>query len=348
MSGKIFVLDSSDSRWDTFFEKMPVNYKDIYFSRWYYQLEEIAGHGVAKLFVYEDVDNFALYPFLINPVPASYGLSENYFDIETAYGYGGPILTSKDPVFIEGFEDSFLNYCLENNIIAEFIRFHPLIENHTIFKEKIHPEHNRTTVWLDLTKGEDRLWMEDVSSRYRNKIRGCVKNGLTSFESKDFSDFKRLYYETMDRDNANRFYYFGDEYFEKLLQNEKCFVLYIVDKDMQIIAGSILMYSDEYIHYHLGASLSSALPLHPNNMMLWEGAKAGIKFGCKKYHLGGGLTDSADDTLFQFKRGFSKNFADFYIGKRIHNKDIYEKIIAEWETKAGKKAVRLLEYRTET
>jgi hypothetical protein len=43
---------------------------------------------------------------------------------------------------------------------------------------------------------------------------------------------------------------------------------------------------------------------------------------------------------------FSKDVKDFYIGKRIHNKNVYEKLLREWEIEHNRKSEILLEYRT--
>jgi len=53
--------------------------------------------------------------------------------------------------------------------------------------------------------------------------------------------------------------------------------------------------------------------------------------GCKFFHLGGGNTSSEKDSLFIFKSNFSNNLMDFFIGKKIHNQQIYDKILGLWQ-----------------
>ena len=83
----------------------------------------------------------------------------------------------------------------------------------------------------------------------------------------------------------------------------------------------------------------------PNNILLWEAIKYAKREGCKERHLGGGLTDSPEDSLFRFKKKFSSNCKHFYIGKRVHDQKIYEKLIKRWENEHGVKAKMLLQYR---
>lgn len=338
------VLSVVDPKWDELLAMMPYEKQDIYFTSWYYKLEQIEGHGVPKMYTYQDGEKVVLYPFLVNEIPSKYELSE-FYDIETAYGYGGPISNSEDINFLSDFENTFISYCMENKIIAEFIRFHTLIDNYKLFHKNISVLQDRTTVWLDLTRGIDDLWMDGVSPRYRTKIRKAEKLGLFCVESRDYKDFMRLYEMTMSRDNADGFYFWSEDYFKTLMQRDENVILYVKNADNKIIAGNLLMVYGEYIHYHLGCSDTEFLNYNPNNLMIWKAAEYGIQKGCKKYHLGGGLSGAPCDQLFQFKRGFSKERAEFYIGKRVHNREIYDKLISEWEKEKECKAVKLLSYR---
>ena len=50
-------------------------------------------------------------------------LSEVYYDIETPYGYGGPISNTTDSDFIFRSNVKFNDWVKSNNIISEFVRF---------------------------------------------------------------------------------------------------------------------------------------------------------------------------------------------------------------------------------
>lgn len=67
---------------------------------------------------------------------------------------------------------------------------------------------------------------------------------------------------------------------------------------------------------------------------------------CKYFHFGGGVSSDMKDPLFKFKSGFSKENRKFYIGKKIHNQEIYDQIISIWEKNNPNKIdKRLLKYR---
>lgn len=337
------ILDSNSSEWNDYLYKIDENNQDIYYTSDYYKLYEHNGDGKGKLFVYKEDDNIAVYPFMINEIH-SYNLDEKYYDIESAYGYGGPLTNNYDEIFLRNFENEFLKYCSKNKIIAEFIRFHPLIKNQKIFTKNIEVLHNRITVYLDLTKDIDEIWEEDIKSKNRNMIRKAEKNLLTVEESNDFETFKSIYESTMSKVTADIYYYFKDDYYNCIKNSDKYFLLNVKKED-EVIASAIFMIYGEYFHYHLSGSLKEYLKYSPNNLLLWEAIKYGKKKGCKIMHFGGGLTDSLEDRLFKFKSSFSKKNADFYIGKRIHNKKIYELIISKWEKEKNKKATMLLQYK---
>lgn len=338
------LLDCSDKEWDLYLNKLPICTQDIYYMSEYYKMYELNGDGIGKLFVYYDNnEKLAIYPFMMRNIDG-YNLNDKYFDIETAYGYGGPIANCLDSNFIKNFEECFMDYCKKNNIVAEFIRFHPLIKNENIFNSDIEVLHNRITVHLDLVRDIERIWSEDIKSKNRNMIRKAEKNGLSVQESTDFQTFKEIYSSTMDKVHADNYYYFNECYYENIKENSN-YTLLNVKKDDLVIASAVFMGCGDYFHYHLAGSLKEYLKFGPNNLLLWEAIKYAHKKGYKKMHFGGGLNDSLDDNLFKFKRSFSKNTANFYIGKRIHDKGIYNYLINKWQEKHNKKAKILLQYR---
>lgn len=338
------LLDCLDDEWNLYLNKLPAYIQDIYYTSEYYKMYELNEDSKGKIFIYYDNSgNIVFYPFMLSEIEG-YNLSDKYYDIQTAYGYGGPISNCLDGEFMKSFEECFIDYCKKNNIVAEFVRFHPLIKNENVFNDSIEILQNRITVWLDLEKGIEKIWNEDIKSKNRNMIRKAEKSGLHVEESKDFETFIKIYNSTMNKVHADNYYYFDDRYYETI-KNNKNYILFNVKKDNLVIASAIFMGYGEYFHYHLAGSSKEYLKFAPNNLLLWEAIKYATKKGYKKMHFGGGITNSTEDNLFKFKSSFSKEFADFYIGKRIHNKEVYNYLIMKWEEKNNKKAKLLLEYR---
>lgn len=336
------LLCYNSLKWNKYLDFM-LNKKDIYFTNDYYNMYEQNGDGKASLFIYKEENNIAIYPFMLNEIK-KYNLGKKYYDIESAYGYGGPLTNSDDKKFLINFENNFLEYCKKNNVVAEFIRFHPLIKNENIFKKNISVFHNRTTVYLDLNKGIDSIWNEEIKSKNRNMIRKAKKNGLKVEISDDYEEFKKIYSTTMDKVQASNYYYFNERYYEKI-KNSSDYILLNIKKETITIASAIFMKYGDFFHYHLAGSLKEYLKFAPNNLLLWEAIKLACDSGAKYFHFGGGLSDSLEDNLFKFKSGFSNDTADFYIGKRIHNEEIYDYLIKRWEEKNKKHAELFLQYK---
>lgn len=340
---KVTVISGKSKEWDAYISKLDHSRQDIYYTNWYHNLMAEETASVPIMFVCEDLGAVGMYPFLKKPIEG-YDISGSYYDIETAYGYGGPLIEGGDEAFRAGFEAEFLKYCRDENIIAEFIRFHPLLDNENIFKTNIDVLHNRKTVWVDLEQTVDDIWMKQISTKNRNVIRKCEKTGLVVEPSCDYELFVDIYNETMHKVGAGGGYFFSSAYFDEMKNHEHC-VLLMAKKDGEAVAAAIFMMYGEYFHYHLSGSRQQALSLSPNNILLWEAIKYGKAKGCKRMHLGGGLRDDESDTLFRFKSKYSHSYADFYIGKRVHNAYIYRELIKQWEHQTKKKAGILLQYR---
>jgi hypothetical protein len=82
------------------------------------------------------------------------------------------------------------------------------------------------------------------------------------------------------------------------------------------------------MHYHLSGTYSDAMAMAPNNLLLWEAARWGCRNGFTTFHLGGGTSDSPDDSLFRFKSSFSKSGrAEAHQAMRVFDSQKYEYLI---------------------
>lgn len=344
----LLTLGNSEA-WNKYLQQIPAEKRDIYFTPEYYSLYQNYGDGEACCFVFEKDGDIVLYPFLRNPItPLGYHLDKEYYDIQGAYGYNGIIASTYTPDFIKAFWETFDLWCQENSIVAEFSRFHPLLNNQKLASPKMKTFFSRHTVALDLT--DDDIWMHQISSKNRNMIRKAEKEGVTIIESDDYETFRKLYNGTMSDLHAEHFYFFPPEYYSEYKHTFKdesllCLAIY----DGKVIAGSMFMYSDDYAHYHLSARDREYSRYAANNLILWYGIQKAKERGCKWLHFGGGTTGDDNDSLLKFKRDFSKTLGEFWIGKRVHNETIFNEIIQQWQTKypesyAANK-VKLLGYR---
>jgi hypothetical protein len=330
------ILRLSDSKdWKKLLSSLPVQKQDIYYSPEYYSLYEKYGDGKAMCFAFESNGEVALYPFLINSVNGlNYELNEEYYDIQGAYGYNGVISSCDTPAFIKSYYAQFEHFCEENRIIAEFTRFHPLLNNHVFSSGYMDLIHDRDTVFIDLSLSE-----EDIFSGFqkttKKQIRRCTNRyGIQVLKKeKDISyldDLIRIYKETMERVSSARYLRFNASYFKNLLLM-KGTIQYIAQLGNKPIAIITSIMKGNYMHGHLGGASTEHLHLSSYSLLYWEMIRTAKKRGQRFLNLGGGATTEPQDRLIEYKKHFSKRLSPFYIGKKIHSPLIYKEITKQWE-----------------
>lgn len=319
--------------WNQYLDFFQPSATDIYFREEYVSLYETNTEKAVCCVVSEGVQ-MMLFPYLCRTFEFQ---GKEYHDFETAYGYGGPVWNNADDTFKEKTLRFMVEELGKQHYIAGFVRFHPLLQNQEAFETVGRLIADRHTVAINLDQSMDEVWSNEIHSKNRNVIRKAEKAGcifVVDDKYEHLEDFIRLYDSTMDKLSADGFYYFDDDYYKHLVQGiPNSFLGFVKDAEGKIISSAIFMYSGTYGHYHLSGSDKSQLSLSPNNLMLWEAAKELQKRGVKRFHLGGGTTGNEDDSLFLFKRRFSKDTCQFYIGKLVFNKELYNAICAEWEQK---------------
>ena len=327
---KVFTLTQSE-QWDEIVKSFKQH--DVYWLSGYVTAFKIHGDGEPLLIYYEDDDVRGINVVMKRDISADARFAgvipENkYFDFATPYGYGGWIVEggNADSLF-SAYED----WCRNNDIISEFVRFHPVADNR-FYSEKYYdviPLGQTVALKLDTP---ELIWA-NISSKNRNMIRKAEKSGveIKIGDSKEIYEiFTDIYNKTMDHDNADEYYYFKPDFYDSircdLSENAKIFY---ATKDDSVIAASIIIYENGYLNYHLSGSLLEYRNLAPSNLLLYKAAVWGSENGYKTFHLGGGV-GSGEDSLFKFKKAFYRgdDLCRFAIGKKIFIQDKYNELVA--------------------
>ena len=77
-------------------------------------------------------------------------------------------------------------------------------------------------------------------------------------------------------------------------------------------------------YYHFSGSDDTFDDLGQNNLLMSEVMLWAKRQGFSRYHLGGGVSSSQEDSLLRFKSGFSGQRAILYTYGRIHHQSTYE------------------------
>ncbi len=328
MSMEVYTLDQS-SQWDAIVYSF-IDY-DVYWLSGYVKAFKIHGDGEPLLLYYNAGNTRGINVIMKRDVSEDERFTgfigaDEYYDITTVYGYGGWIIEGdkKDDLF-----KSYRLWMLQNGIICEFVRFHPMIRNHLYADAYYNVIEMGEVVHMELSSPEV-IW-SNITSKNRNMIRKALKNGVRIFNGRFpeiFENFRMLYNRTMDKDNAEEYYYFEKEFYDSILEDlSNNAQVFYAEKDGIIIAAAIILTSNKKMSYHLSGSLCDYNSLAPTNLLLYRAALWGYSNGYKTFYLGGGV-GSGEDSLFRFKRAFFKGELNhFYIGKTIYDQEKYDELV---------------------
>lgn len=312
---------------------------DIYFLLDYHELYDFdAARCLA--YVARDGGQTLFYPFRLRTIGriGSSPVPSHLKDIETVYGYSGPIATTASPEFLANAWRGFDTWCRDNGVVAEFVRFHPLLRTERFAAPQLEVISDRHTVTVNLEGDADTLW-QSYSPAHRNKVRKALKLGLVCEEADldhDLPAFMRLYGATMERRQVSAFYHFPWSYYDRMRRTLRANCkLFTVQHAGSMVAGGIFLFVGDTVHYHLSGSRADAQRLAPNNLMLHHVALWAQRQGFRRMHLGGGRSSAPDDALLVFKKGISRLLSVYHIGRRVHDRAQYERLCALWRREHG-------------
>jgi len=295
-------------------------------------------------FEYRENDNFFINKTIKRPIKkiGNIEVNDKFFDLETAYGYGGFYTNCDDKLFLQNAMTEYVKKCQDEKIVAEFIRFHPFnefpINNANFLDFNIN---DRDVVIKNLSG--------DILSSYTSKVRNSVKRAdekILFQKSENITKFIELYNATMLKNNAGDFYFFDEDYYRNLINLEDVKLYEIIFED-EIIAMGFFMLSGNIGHYHLSANTPLSYKLNSNYALLHNIFKISQELGIQYFMLGGGTTSNVDDPLLKFKKKFSKETKPFYISGKIYNEELYNKYNVLWKEQSSENVKYFLKYRLE-
>lgn len=289
---------------------------DVYATPEYLKLFEDYLGWEATYFFYEDYENKVLVPFFKRRIKDT-----DYFDLVGPWYFGGPLVNVTSKKTFKSFLEEFHTWCSENNVVSEFQRFNPILKNHELYEDNVF--YDREIVYIDLTKNFEEIKKGYTKTRRKDIRRIKKKNVLSIHHSKDYlRNFINIYYDSMNKKNADRFYYFNKKFFDKLLCMKET-ALFSIEYDNKIICSSLELGSHKILYDYLRASIDEYNVFHPNDVLLDNVIVWAKKAGYHYFVLGGGNSRREDDGQLRFKKTFSSITTPFFIYKKIHNKEKY-------------------------
>ena len=297
---------------------------DVYYLSGYVKAFEIHGDGDPELLYYESEGLRAIYVYMKRRI------ADGLYDAVTPYGYGGVLFDGElSAEALETFREAFEQQMQEAHIVCNFVRYHPVLANAIPMKVISKVIDLGKTVAMDLSSPEV-IWT-NIHSKNRNMIRKAEKNGIEILHGQGMElmdQFIDIYNATMQKDNAEEYYYFKRPFYESIDRDlHDNYEMFYAMYEGRPIAMSIMIFANGRLNYHLSGSDIEYRNLAPSNLLLYKAALWGCEQGMKTFHLGGGV-GSGEDNLFKFKIAFNKNSDyQFSIGKQVFDHNQYRKLV---------------------
>lgn len=298
---------------------------DVYYLSGYVKAFHLHGDGDPFLLYYEDNGLRAIYVYMQRPTAFP-----GVYDSVTPYGYGGVLFEGEaTDENCKAFWGAYVAKMIEENIVDNFVRYHPVLNNAVPMKDFSNVIDLGHTIAMDLTS-PDVIW-ENIVSKNRNMIRKAEKNGITIEHGQGMElmdQFIEIYNATMKKDNAEEYYYFKRHFYESIDRDLKDnYEMFYAMYEGRPIAMSIMIFANGRLNYHLSGSDIEFRNLAPSNLLLYKAALWGYEQGFKTFHLGGGV-GSGEDGLYKFKAAFNKNSDyQFSIGKQVFDLEKYDELV---------------------
>lgn len=325
MLGKFKVLSSiieeEKEQWQEIWDNS--EHKEVFLSPEYAKAYNNSDE-IAKCAVLIEENTTIMYTFIQRKIDIEYN-DKTYYDLITPYGYGGAHYSGNKSIELEiQFNEEFEKWCKLNNIISEFVRFNLFNKNLINYNGII--EENNLNIVCDLQKEEEDIW-----KNFKHKVRKNIKKALNNDvivqideEGDTLEQFVKIYYETMDRNNASSQYYFSKSYFQHIINKLKGnYIIVNAIKDSEIISTELVLMSSETIYSFLGGTKSEYFDIRPNDILKYKTILWAKEKGLKYYVLGGGY--KKEDGIYKYKLAFNPNGIHTYkVGKKILNQNIYD------------------------
>jgi hypothetical protein len=314
----LLVLDGNEPedkrKWESLVNQAPS--PDVYYRPGYVRAYASTGEGYPVAVVVRNGSTEVLFPFLVRQFDAD-GMPVK--DAITSYGYGGLLQLSgpehPDLQVAHSLFGQLRDWALASGLVGCTIRFHPLFRQDASWSIAEMREswaqaflRGQTTAIQLQQWDEARRKFPGMSKGRRydlTKARPALRLRISqgSNAEDDLNIFRALYTESMERVNADRFFFYTDEYYEHLAKElGENFAVFTAFGDGRPVASAIFLADRDFVHYHLAGNNEEGRRGGAATLLVVAAAEWAWRRGCSMLHLGGGL--KANDSLWTFKSSF--------------------------------------------
>jgi len=327
-----------DGNWKGLHKRLDPYSQSPFFTKEYYTSYHHDYDEVECFWAYQDESNFLFYPYLIKSVNAlGYDLDDQYFDVSGAYGYNGPLGVAEDQKFLSEYNSRLAEHLQQKNVVTEFVRYCPITNN-----RKFHSYTDQLdvldNVYIDLSAGVDGVWQDSFEYRVRKTIRKGASYDLQThiltgdeIKRSDLESFYQIYTSTMQRNDADSFYFFDLDFFLSLRKNMgQMLMLALTYMEGKAITTELVLTSGKLAFAFLGGTLGEYYQYKANTFQRWELVKYLCEHGFDIYSMGASI--ARGDSIYTFKKSFARNCDNlFYIGTKVHLPTVYKQVCDQWK-----------------
>ena len=285
-----------------------------------YVLTALYGDCWASVLIEEDGHAWR-HAFCASPI-GSTGL----FDIEPLVGYFGPLTTPNTPsAFLRAALDRYTTLCRNHGIVAELIRFNPLLQNHVAFDgvaAELTLSAPKPVVYLR-PQHDDTLRMASYPRATRNMVRAGYRS--SDFSNLDKTDhwwrqFRDIVDQTLNATGAAPYWRFSEGLWRRLQQHDR-FVLFAARREDRLVAAALALVQERTWYYFVAAGVREPEARRgAGNALVDRIGHAAALNGARHLGLGGGNTGARRDSLFEFKNSFGGDVLGFRVGFFVHDR----------------------------
>lgn len=257
----------------------------------------------------ESDDRTLLAPLIVREIPGT-----NRRDATSPYGYPGfaergPAPSPLDPGSIDW---------SATGLVSVFIR-------HALDRSPLAGASERNVVQIADPELPPKSRPSDRRQVRRNAEAGYVVELIPGDETSDEqrAGFLAAYEQTMHRTGAAPHYFFGREYFDRILAAPRTWLALALAAGGAVAAASIAAVSDGCLHYYLSGSADAHLGDSPMKSVVAGLVEHAAELNMP-LNLGGGI--AAGDALEEFKRGFANRQLAWTTSELICDPELYAEL----------------------
>lgn len=311
------VIEPTDPQWDAVTSRIPD--LDLFFTSAYARTQPDA-----RAAIFQSRLCTIIKPFALRPIPQS-----DLFDIASLYGYGGAISNIFSPFvtaeMAEKFDAAFRDWCIGSRVVSEFCVYHPLLadeQDRLVPTQAANASVRKRVVAVDVD-GSDQALLAQMRPTRRHSItaaQGVVS--VVEVPAEAVPAFHRLYIQTMNRVGAADRWRWPVAQIASLAAMPGSRIFFgMIGADLE--SAALILSHGRTAYYHLSGNAMKHPRSGANDAVLYEIMKWCRLIGIEQLHLGGGVTEKADDSLLIYKMGFGGALHDVKTSFRLFMTEAY-------------------------